>query len=591
MPSPLPMLRRAACLVLALAGPAGAESYRIGVLDYVGAEHSLSHWRATAAALEAALPGDEFALVPLGLDAFGPALKAGDLDFVITNPGHYADLEYRYHISRIATAEGDLPVASTLVASAPLDRLGDLAGKRLAVVSPEAFGGFQVVWREMKAADPALPGQVELVVAGYPMQAAAQAVLDGRAEAAVLRACMLEELQAEDPVRWGTLHAFATVEPVDGCAVSSRLYPGWPFAKTSATDPALAKRVAVALLEMQAGNLWTVPLDYQPVHELMRELRIGPYARTDPVSLSDFVEDYSEWLIALAVALAFWALYSVRVETLVRRRTRALGEANAELTREMAERKRAEDADRQHRRELEHVARLSILGEMASSIAHELNQPLSAISMYAQGSLMRLKAGNFAEDDMEKAAGEIAAQADRAATVIRRIRAFVRKRESQMAPVDLSELLRETATLFEATTRRAGVTVEMALAEDLPQVSADRVQLQQVVLNLVQNAVDAMAETAPEARVLTIADGQLDDPIRGPGLCLTVRDRGAGLSPEALARFAEPFHTTKPEGIGLGLALSRSIVEAHGGWMKAETPADGGGLKVTIWLPLGGADE
>jgi len=578
-------------LILAGGLPAGAGSYRIGVLDYVGAEHSLSHWQATRAALDAALPNDDFSLVPLGLADMAEALKAGELDFVITNPGQYADLEYRFHISRIATAEGDLPVASTLVSRGDLGALSDLAGKRLAVVSPEAFGGFQVIWREMKAADPALPGQVELVVTGYPMQSAAEAVLDGRAEAAVLRACLLEELQAADPARWGGLVPFAVTGEADGCALSSRSYPGWPFAKTATTDPALAKRVAVALLGIEAGNLWTVPLDYQPVHDLMRELRIGPYARTGPVSLEEFASDYSEWLIGIAVALAFWAIYSVRVEMLVRRRTKALSEANADLTREMAERKRAEEADRQHQRELEHVARLSILGEMASSIAHELNQPLSAISMYAQGSLMRLKSGTFARPDMEKAAGEIAAQAERAATVVRRIRAFVRKRESQMAPVDPAELLAESAALFAAPTHRAGVEVTMEIAADLPEITADRVQLQQVVLNLVQNAVDAMAEVAPEARRLTITCDRLDDRVRGAGLRLVVRDRGQGLDAEGLARFAEAFHTTKPEGIGLGLALSRSIVEAHGGWIAAETPADGVGLMVTIWLPIGGADE
>ncbi|MDK3019804.1 sensor histidine kinase [Pseudodonghicola flavimaris] len=561
----------------------------IGVLDYQGARHSLSHWDATLQGLRQALPQYDFRLRALDIHALAEALAAGELDFVITNPGHYAELEYDYHISRIATAEGDAPVASTLVTAQDLEALGDLAGKRLAVVAPEAFGGFQVIWGEMAAREPGLRGRVELAVTGYPMRRAADALLSGQADAAVLRACMLEELQAADPDRYGGLHAFALKPgPVEGCAVSSPVYPGWPFAKARQTPADLAKQVAVALLSQRGETLWTVPLDYQPVHDLLRRLQIGPYARTGPVSLSDFAEDYRDWLIGLFAALAFWAIYSVRIETLVRRRTRALKEANAQLTREIAERQRAEEADRTHQRELEHVARLSIMGEMASSIAHELNQPLSAISNYAQGCLLRLKNGMFSEDDMQRAAVEISQQADRAAMVIRRIRAFVRKRESLMRPVDVAELLEECAALYEAVTNRAGVTVDLAPDDDLPPVMADRIQLQQVVLNLVQNAVDAMGDVAPEARQMTIRAARQLGAEGQPGLCISVRDRGHGMDAPALSHFAEPFRTTKPEGIGLGLALSHSIVEAHGGWMRAETPADGIGLRVSLWLPEGG---
>ncbi|KEO50822.1 hypothetical protein TP2_14435 [Thioclava pacifica DSM 10166] len=577
-----------AVLTLALLRPAiASEELRIGVLDFAGELHSITHWQATADALNAALPEYRFSLVPLDLSGLERELAAGHLDFVITNPGDYVTLEYREHISRIATVEEDTPVASTLVAKGDLTTLEDLAGKRLAVVSPDAFGGFQAVWAEMHQVDPGLKDRVQLVVTGTPMHKAAEAVLDGRADAAVLRACMLEELQAADPERFAPLQAFATrPEKARGCAVSSPVYPGWPFAKAQGTSPALAKKVAIALLGMQAGNYWTVPLDYQPVHDVMRELRVGPYRRTGPVAISEVIHDYRDWLIALAIALIFWAIYSVRIETLVRRRTQALNAANAGLKREMAERRRAEEADRQHRRELEHVARLSILGEMASSIAHELNQPLAAISGFAQGSLLRLQAGNCTPADMERASEEISQQAERAATVIKRIRAFVRKRDSRRTMVDLAALTEEAAALFAAPTKRAGIVTRMDLQAGLPMVSADAVQIQQVVLNLVQNAVEAMGETAPEDRIIEIRVAREFDPVLGTGLCLSVRDYGTGLGPEGLAHFAEAFYTTKSEGLGLGLSLSRSIVEAHGGRLRAEMPTEGAGLRVKVWLPV-----
>lgn len=563
---------------------------KIGVLDYAGAEHSRDHWEPTRAALAAALPDHRFEIVALDLSQLETALRENQIDFVITNPGNYAEIEQRYHVSRIATAEDDAPVASTLVTTSDIATLKDLAGKRLAIVSPEAFGGFQTVWLEMAAADAGLPRRVKLEVTGYPMQKAAEAVLDGSADAAVLRGCMLEQLRRDAPARYGKLHAFAENEQASaeaGCALSTPIYPGWPFAKARGTSPVLAKRVAIALMQMQEGNFWTVPLDYQPVHALMRTLQIGPYARTGPVSLRAFVSDYRDWIIAFGIALMFWGIYSVRIETLVRRRTRSLDEANAALTREIAERKRAEEADRRHRRELEHVARLSILGEMATSIAHELNQPLSAISNYAQGCLLRMRVGRFTEADMQRATQEMADQAERAATVIKRIRAFVGKRERRLDRVALPALIEDCSAIYSGSARRAGVEVVTDIAPVLPEIIADGVQLQQVILNLVQNAIDAMGEEPPENRWLKLRVVPHADLMRGKGVRISVRDRGHGMSDAAMDHFAEAFYTTKSEGIGLGLALSRSIVEAHGGWMRAERPEDGVGLRVIVWLPEG----
>lgn len=578
----------AALWLAAIPVQAAAEELRIGVLDYAGADYALSHWADTVQGLNAALPDHHFRLVALDMPALDAALAEGALDFVITNPGHYAQLEYGHRISRIATTEDDAPVAGSLITTQDLDSLDDLAGKRLAVVSIEAFGGFRLIWGEMMDSNPRLPSRIELVETGFPMQRVADAVLDGQADAGAMRACMLEQLQADHPGRYDALRVFAQRDSGGSdCAVSTRTYPGWPFAKTEATPPDTAKQVALALLAMGGDTRWTVPVDYQPVHDLLRRLRIGPYAR-GPVSPGDVVEDYRDWLIALALALLFWAIYSVRIERRVRQRTRELDDSNHRLRLEMAERQRMEETERQHRREIEHVARLSILGEMASSIAHELNQPLAAISGFAQGSLIRLQGGTMTAPEMQTAATRIAEQAERAATVIRRIRAFVRKREVQMQPLRPADLLRDSQALFAPAANRGGVSVTIDAPEGLPRVLADPIQMQQVLLNLVQNAIDAMQATPPEDRRIDIT--LRADTTPKPGVNLRLRDHGTGMDPAALARFAEAFHTTKPDGIGLGLALSRSIVEAHGGTMQAGPPAAGPGLVVTIWLPVAGDD-
>ncbi len=564
---------------------------RIGVLAYLGADESAATWQPTIAALDAALPGYRFRLLPLGHADLRKDLEEGKLDFVITNPGHYVELETAFGISRIATLESDRPVSSVVIVpsarsprgDSPVESLSSLAGKRLAIVAADAFGGFQVIWRELADAGVDPLTDLDLVITGLPMIRVIEAVRDGRADAGIIRGCLLEDLRKAEPGAYDDLRIVAgrRVEGYD-CVLSSPVYPDWPFAKTRKTPRGLARKVATALLSMPetpGGPNWTVPLDYQPVHDLFRDLRIGPYAHSGDITFAEIFSAYREWFIIIGMALVGWLLYMVRVEHLVRDRTRALSRANEDLRLEIVERQRVEEADRLHRRELDHVARLSVLGEMVGNIAHELNQPLAAISNYAQGCTLRLRGGNFRADDMEKASLLIAEQAERAATVIQRIRAFVRKRESQTERFAFHAPLEDCRTLIEAVTRQKGVRLDLRLGRDLPEIEGDRVQLQQVILNLAQNAVDAMADMPEERRRLTITSSS-----DGAGGCLCVCDRGVGIADEALSRFCEPFYTSKPDGLGLGLALSRSIMEAHGGHLAAERGTDGGTV-VHMWLP------
>ncbi|WP_321345510.1 PhnD/SsuA/transferrin family substrate-binding protein [Breoghania sp.] len=558
---------------------------KIGALNYMGEDQVASAWTTTVAMLNRALPDYRFEIVALTIPQMTKALEAGSLAFIITNPGQYAVLEYQYKVSRIATLENGAPVASTVVAIDPdIKTLDDLAGRRVAINSVNAFGGFQLIWRELHALGIDPPDGLRLVETGSPMSTVADAVLAGKADAGVLRGCLLEGLQAGGSPSYGKLHAVGVRTQSDApCALSSPIYPNWPFAKTKTTDPRLAKEVAQVLLAIPddgTNRTWTVPLDYQPVLEVFRELKIGPYARHERISVREFFVDYREWFIGGAVGLLFWGLYFVRVETLVRNRTKALAEANDTLLFEMAERKKAETRAEERQRELEHVARLSILGEMATAIAHELNQPLGAIAAYGQGCQLRIEQGSFTQADMKLAAGEIVDQAQRAAKVVQRIRAFVRKRHSEPEAVNLNRLVEDCRVVFEATTTRAGIAVQLEQDRDLPSVLADRVQIEQVVFNLVQNAVDALkARDGGREHRIVLTTGAENDGVR-----LSVRDTAGGLSDDILARFAEPFLTTKNEGIGLGLALSRSIMEAHGGRLWAERTAQGE-TRVSFWLP------
>ena len=235
--------------------------------------------------------------------------------------------------------------------------------------------------------------------------------------------------------------------------------------------------------------------------------------------------------------------------------------------------------------ELVHVSRLSTMGQMASAIAHELNQPLTAIGNYA-GALNRvLTAGNAAADParVRDIVERIRQQTNRAGDVIRRLRDHVAKRNPVRQPEDVNMVVREAVELGLIGTRNQGLQTTIEFDEAVGAVLLDRVQIGQVVINLVRNAVEAME--ASERRALTISTHALPGAVE-----IVVTDSGEGLAPEIAGRLFEPFVTSKPSGLGLGLSICRELIEAHGGKLSAAPGADGG-MAFTIRLPTAVAKD
>lgn len=581
--------------LIAFCFPALADTgtVRVGVLAYQGSERAVRDWEPTFAHLNRSIPDRRFEMVALDLPGMVLAVADRRIDFVITNPGNYVTLEARFAVTRIATLESETagsPLAalgSTIVRRADRKDIRDLPqlrGRTLAVVDGDAFGGFQIAWREMEDAGVRpFKDLRELRVVGFPMEAVLRAVRDGSADAGVLRTCLLEELTAQG--RAGP-DEFVVIgeQPSDlPCRTSSRLYPDWPFARLAHTSRDLARQVAATLLTMPAtdGKGWTASLDYTSVHELFRQLHIGPYPRTAP-TVADLFQDYWHWLLAVAAAALWWVVHVLRVEALVRRRT-------AELEREIAERKRAEAAALALREERDQLSRLGIVGEMASNIAHELNQPLAAIANFANGMTRILDSTNPDPGLLRSGARSVAEQAERAAAIIRRTRGFVRRRDAHRTLFEIDAVVTETLGLFAETAERRSVAIrfEPGRADDglpLPPVDADRVEVQQVLLNLLQNAVDASLETG--GSLITVTTG-----IRDRMVEVAVHDSGPGLADGAPARMFEPFYTTKPDGLGLGLSICRTIVERHGGIIRAEQPPEGGAIVRFALPPHKGKEE
>jgi C4-dicarboxylate-specific signal transduction histidine kinase len=247
---------------------------------------------------------------------------------------------------------------------------------------------------------------------------------------------------------------------------------------------------------------------------------------------------------------------------------------------DVTQRRRSEEALAKARSELARVARVTSMGALTASIAHELNQPLSGIITNASTCLRMLAADPPNVDGATETARRTIRDGNRASDVITRLRALFSKKEATTEPVDLNEATREVITLLRSELQRSRVILQAELSDDLPSVIADRVQLQQVILNLLRNASDAMNDVDDRPRELVIRTARdEDDRVR-----LTVRDTGVGFDPQAVDRLFDAFYTTKNDGMGIGLSVSRSIIESHHGRLWAE-PNDGPGATFSFSIP------
>jgi two-component system sensor histidine kinase TtrS len=722
-PAHLLVKRLLSSLLLLLSAPLlfAAEPVTIGVLSHRGDEATLAHWSKTADYLSEQLPDFHFLIVPLDFAEVDPAVGSGSVDFILVNPAIYVNLEVRHRVSRIATmknrwmGEAYNLFGGVIFARAErydLNLLGDLRGSTMMAVDETSLGGFMMAFRELKAvginpyrdlAELSYSGTHDNVV---------MAVREGRVDVGTVRTDILERMQDEGRIK---LSEFRIInqhqhegddEHADFPLVhSTALYPEWPFSKVQHTSNMLASRVSIALAEMSedspaamSGNYagWTIPLDYQPVHDLLRDLQLPPYHHLKRFTLSDVIGRYWAWLLGGLLLLLFMG----GMTSWVWRLNRALAEAKQQLERQhalildsvadgiygvgldgratfvnhameeltgwsademigrnqhlflhhthadgshfpssecpvfhtfrdnqaryvdddifwckdgrsipveysstpirnargeavgavvvfrnTAERKQAAEKARQHQSEMAHVARLSTMGEMASGIAHELNQPLSAISNYTRGCIRMLQNGDQGQQGQQgqliAAMEQVATQAERAGEIIRQLRRFVRKETPEREWVELELLIRSLLKFIQPELRKGGVKLTLDLASGLPTLWVHGIQLEQVLLNLTRNAIEAMQDNKGERR-LGISAYQ-----EGGAVYLEVSDNGHGIDAVLQERLFTPFLTTKKQGMGLGLSISQGIIESHGGQMKLES-APGEGTRFTIMLPLRG---
>ncbi len=255
------------------------------------------------------------------------------------------------------------------------------------------------------------------------------------------------------------------------------------------------------------------------------------------------------------------------------------------FTRNITDRRNAEEHERQHRIAVARLLRMHSMGEMATTIAHELNQPLTAIINYSRGAIRRLRSAQGSIDEVIDSLEAASSEADRAARIIRNMRNFLRKEPTPRQRHDLNEVVRGVFAFMQAELRRQAILSSVALAEGLPRVEIVPIEMEQVILNLVRNAIEAMAATSGRDRELSVATRSSG----ANGVEVVISDSGPGLPPREFGDVFDPFVTTKSDGLGMGLAITRSIVDAHGGRIAVEQTS-AHGTTFVFSLPAAAAD-
>ena len=516
------------------------------------------------------------------------AVRTGQVDFFIAGSDYFAMEQSMGGVEQIASlwpnyAETPSAVSATVffmkrtaerkAASMPISAV---SGREFIATAPESLGGWlagagELVRRQMATYDSL---RTRTVFAGQDMPSLLDAVRRDADLVGMLPACELEALERTgdvDPDEFVVINRRAD----DGltCRHSSEVYPGWVFGAVSGIDPTLKKAVTAVLLAMSGlkyGSEWALPVTNRSVYDLFYVLKIGPYQDLASWSLQRFVREHAE-IIALILLMIFLILsYATSLSILVRRRTKALREA-------LSERDRIEAEAVQSRQHIANLERTGIVGQMSTIIAHELKQPLGAITNYGNGLLRRLHRGDLDPKRFEEALQEVVLQADRASKIVERVRSYAKHDYPPRKVADLSIIIENAIQTFRRSrTTNAELIVRMH-SHSMAEVDSWEIEL--AILNLLKNAADAISGVMdPKIEVGLEPDGE-------ENWILTVGDNGPYISDEQLSHFFKPLQTSKgAAGMGLGLSIVANIAERHAGNI---TVARNGprGVKFTMTFP------
>ncbi|NOH33989.1 sensor histidine kinase [Vibrio chagasii] len=570
----------------------------VGVLAIRGKLAAQQRWQPTMDWLSERIPGKYFVLKPFNLEEMAEAVKKVEVDFVITNPGQAVRLGRQYDLSWMATMTShnydDQSVSSTRsIGSAlvvrrmsPYISFEQLTGKPIAAVSENAFGGY-LTMRYQVMQEGLNPNQFfsNTHFLGFPIDASLYQLREGHIEAAVVPACLVENMISEGLLVADQYRVIGNQAP-EGfrCQVSTPLYSNWSFAKTERASSALAKQMSQVLFSMPKSSApaiaanasgWTSPTSLLPIDKLYQQLDMHPLQQPWWKEALIWLKYNQQWAWAFFLLVVFLNAYHFWLEYKFSRSKKQL-EATLNKLKSKSE-------------QLEHSQRIAVVGELGSSLAHEINQPLAAIRNYSEGGLLRISK-NKPITDIEPVFEKIQSQVDRADAIIQRLRNMIKKRSADKSKADIEQLLTDTIELLQFRLEQHQITIERYVVGQPIELYIDSVGLQQVIVNLINNATDACH--AQQQRAVSDIDNKNDEPAtikviteyQADKMMLSVIDNGTGLD-FTEHQVTQAFVSSKENGLGLGLAICQDVIEDHSGQMSI-TSLTPHGCHVAVTLPF-----
>ena len=683
---------------------------RIGVLSHRGDVATQEMWAPTAQYLSDTLESYQFKIIPLNFAEIDPMVESGQIDFLLVNSGIYVNMEVRHRISRIVTLSNQVDgeaknvfagVIFTLKNRHDIKTIRDLRGKNLSAVDETSLGGFQMAWGVMQQqkinpfhdlASLSFAGTHDLVV---------EKVIAGEVDFGLVRSGILEKMSANGKIDLNKLKIVNAVTNDDFPYLhSTPLYPEWPFSKLKHTSNELAQKVAVALLNMKSKHIsankhytgWTVPLDYQQVHQLFKDLHIAPYEKKISFTLSDAIKQYWTGIVVVVlflIVLTIMSTWVARLNAQLKKSKQSLeyqyklilnsvcdgiygvdmqgnctfiNRAMEQLTgwkmedmmnhnqhyllhhthedgsphkmedcpvyltfkdkkprfikddifwkkegssfpveysstpmkdhkgevigsvvvfRDISEKKKAEEEILRHQKDMAHMARLNTMGEMASGIAHEINQPLTAIATNAFACIQMLESGTINNNKLIDTLETIGVQAEHSGQIIKQLRQFVRKEQPERSITNINQLIEQVLSFIKPEIIKAKVKLDKHLDVQVREVLVQPIQIEQVVLNLLKNSIEVLQLMPDKNRHLSISTTMAGN----NAVIVSVEDNGPGIDDDIKDELFVPFVTSKNDGLGLGLSISQGIIEAHNGKLYLDKSTKQGTI-IRFTLPI-----